>query len=118
MPTGLMSIASLWFSATHRMVQVNPLDTTCMPTACFAGTVLSHSPRPERTNRFPGTLNASQTLGANSAQYPNTPDGLRDFLSGLREAEKSGDQAKVDSMIKQTEIPEYRNWFCSVYIPG
>jgi hypothetical protein len=66
----------------------------------------------------PGTLNASQTLGANSVQYPNTPDGLRDFLSELREADKSGDQAKVDSMIKQTEIPEYRNWFCSVYIPG
>jgi TonB family protein len=43
---------------------------------------------------------------------------LREFLSELRAVAKSGDQAKVDSMIKQTEIPEYRNWFCSVYIPG
>ncbi len=66
----------------------------------------------------PVTKNPSQTLGGNAAQYPNAPDGLRDFLSELWEAEKSGDQAKVDSMIKQTEIPEYRNWFCSVYIPG
>jgi len=66
----------------------------------------------------PGALNASQTQATGLARYPNTPDGLREFLSELRAAAKSGDQAKVDSMIKQTEIPEYRNWFCSVYIPG
>jgi len=58
----------------------------------------------------PGTLNGSQTQATGSAQYPNTPDGLREFLSELRAAAKSGDQVKIDSMIKQTEIPEYRNW--------
>lgn len=66
----------------------------------------------------PGTMNGTQTRAAESTQYPNTPDGLQEFLSELRAAARSGDQAKVDSMIKQTEIPEYRNWFCSVYIPG
>jgi hypothetical protein len=66
----------------------------------------------------PGTLNGSQRQVAGSAQYPNTPDGLQEFLSELRAAAKSGDQGKVDAMITQTEIPEYRNWFCSVYIPG
>jgi TonB family protein len=66
----------------------------------------------------PNELNGSPTQAAGSAQYPNTPDGLQEFLSDLRAVAKSGDQAKVDSMIKQTEIPEYRNWFCSVYIPG
>lgn len=59
---------------------------------------------------------ADETTGL--AQYPNTPDGLQEFLSELRAAAKSGDQARVDSLIKQTEIPEYRNWFCSVYVPG
>jgi hypothetical protein len=55
---------------------------------------------------------------AGSAQYPNPPDGLQEFLSELRAAAKSGEQGKADAMIIQTEIPEYRNWFCSVYIPG
>jgi len=66
----------------------------------------------------PGRLNTSQTQATGLAQYPNTPDGLREFLSELRAAAKVGDQAKVDSLIKQTEIPDYRNWFCSVYVPG
>ena len=66
----------------------------------------------------PGPLNPSQTPATGLAQYPNTPDGLREFLSELRATAKSGDQVKVDSLIKQTEIPEYRNWFCSVYVPG
>jgi len=66
----------------------------------------------------PGTLNISQTQATGLAQYPNTPDGLREFLTELRTAAKSGDQAKVDSLITQTEIPDYRNWFCSVYVPG
>lgn len=39
-------------------------------------------------------------------------------MGELLSAAKSGDQAKVTSMINQTEIPEYRNWFCRVYIPG
>ena len=64
----------------------------------------------------PGALNVSQTQA--SAQYPNTVDGLREFFTELRTAAKSGDQAKVDSLITQTEIPDYRNWFCSVYVPG
>jgi TonB family protein len=66
----------------------------------------------------PGTSNASQTQAAGSAQYPNAPDGLQEFLGELRAAARSGEHEKVDSMIKHTEIPEYRNWFCSVYIPG
>lgn len=65
-----------------------------------------------------GTSNANQAQAPGSAQYPNTPDGLRELLSELRAAGRSGDEAKIDSMIKQTEIPDYRNWFCSVYIPG
>jgi hypothetical protein len=66
----------------------------------------------------PGTLNGSQTQAAGSVQYPDTADGLQEFLSELRAAAKGGDETKVDAMTKQTEIPEYRNWFCSVYIPG
>ena len=65
----------------------------------------------------PGTPNGAQQA-AGTAQFPNTPDGLREFLTELRAAARSDDQPKVDSMIKQTEIPEYRNWFCSVYMPG
>jgi hypothetical protein len=74
--------------------------------------------KPGTYQSAPDTLNESQTQAAGSAQYPNNLDGLREFLSELRAAAKSGDQVKVDSMIKQTEIPEYRNWFLSVYVPG
>ena len=66
----------------------------------------------------PGTLNESEKQATGAAQYPNSPDGLRGFLGELRAAAKSADQAKVDWMIKQTEIPEFRNWYCSMYVPG
>ena len=66
----------------------------------------------------PGALNESEKQATGGAQYPNSPDGLRGFLGELRAAAKSADQAKVDWMIKQTEIPEFRNWYCSMYVPG
>jgi hypothetical protein len=66
----------------------------------------------------PGTPDGSKAQAAASAQYPNTPEGLQEFLIELRASAKSGDRPKVDSMITQTEIPEYRNWYCSMYVPG
>lgn len=74
--------------------------------------------KPGAYQSAPSTSSGTQTPAVGAAQYPNTPDGLQGFLTDLRAAAKSGDHAKVDLMIKQTEIPEYRNWFCSVYIPG
>ena len=53
-----------------------------------------------------------------SIKYPNTVDGLRSFLSELLVAAKSGHREQVNAMVKQTEIPDYRNWYCSMYIPG
>jgi hypothetical protein len=99
------------------MVRVSPSDTLYTQTECFDGTALFHLPHLGRTSQIPA-LRTRSSKGAGSAQYPNTPDGLQEFLSELRVAAKSGEQARVDSMIKQTEIPEYRNWFCSLYIPG
>jgi hypothetical protein len=66
----------------------------------------------------PGKLDETQSSTVGSAQYANTSEGLQGFLGELLSAAKSGDQAQVASMIKQTEIPEYQNWFCRVYIPG
>jgi hypothetical protein len=58
------------------------------------------------------------SVAAESAKYPNTPDGLRSFLSSLLAAAKAGDRAQVNTMIQQTEIPDYRGWYSSMFIPG
>jgi hypothetical protein len=58
----------------------------------------------------------AQTIGP--TKYPNTPDGLRSFLSDLLAAAKSDQRRQVNAMIQQAEIPDYRNWYSSMYIPG
>jgi hypothetical protein len=59
---------------------------------------------------------SAQTIGP--TKYPNTPDGLRSFLSDLLVAAKSDQRPQINAMIQQTEFPDYRNWYSSMYIPG
>lgn len=100
------------------MVRLNPLGYFVYADGMFRWDSIVPFAVPGTYQSDPGTLNTSQTQVTGLAQYSNTPDGLQEFLSELRAAAKSGDQAKVDSLTKQTEIPEYRNWFCGVYVPG
>jgi hypothetical protein len=81
-------------------------------------TYRSDSARPPQEGRpaFAETGSSSQTNAP--VKYPNTPDGLHSLLSEVLAAAKSGKPAQVNAMIRQTEIPDYRNWYCSMYIPG
>lgn len=47
--------------------------------------------------------------------YPNTSDGLRMQLEELRSGAKSGNDKEAKALVKQTEIPNARSWFYSMY---
>jgi len=73
-------------------------------------------PLQESRPAFSGAGSSAETTA--SVKYPNTPDGLRSFLSELLAAAKGGHREQVNAMIVQTEIPDYRNWYCSLFVPG
>jgi TonB family protein len=43
--------------------------------------------------------------------YENSPDGLRWQLQDMLNAAKSNNRARLESLIKETEIPDYPGWF-------
>jgi TonB family protein len=45
--------------------------------------------------------------------YPNNSEGLRQLLNNMLVAAKRGDQSELESMIRETEIPNYQSWFTS-----
>jgi len=47
--------------------------------------------------------------------YQNSSDGLRWQLQDILNAARQPDDSKLESMIKQLEIPDYENWFNTVY---
>jgi len=54
---------------------------------------------------------------AAAATYANTKDGLQNYLEEVLAVAKSGDHEKVRALLKQSEIPNYREWFFSMYAP-
>jgi hypothetical protein len=78
----------------------------------------SDSSRPQTKGRpaFSVAGSSAETIG--SAEYPNTADGLRSFLNILLAVAKNGDRKQVIAIIQQTEIPDYRSWYSSMFIPG
>lgn len=52
-----------------------------------------------------------------SRSYPNSPDGLRQFLASLLLAAKTTDPGRVDALLVQTEIPDSENWFAHTFGP-
>ncbi len=50
--------------------------------------------------------------------YSNTPEGLHQYLADLFAATKVGDGSRVTELVKQAEIPDYRNWYLSLFVPG
>ena len=50
-----------------------------------------------------------------SAQYPNTAEGLRFFLEQIRVASKTSISDELTALVKQTEIPNYQDWYRSSY---
>lgn len=51
------------------------------------------------------------------ARYPNTSEGLWFFLEAILSQSRQAKEGQVMDLIKQTEIPDYRNWFYSMYPP-
>ncbi len=47
--------------------------------------------------------------------YPNNPDGLRQLLDNMLLVAKKDDRTQLQSMIRETEIPNYENWFTTTF---
>jgi TonB family protein len=62
-------------------------------------------------------LQAQQSADTTASQvaYPNTVDGLRNFLRDMRTYAARGEQDKLAAAIKQTEIPNAADWFHKTY---
>jgi TonB family protein len=49
--------------------------------------------------------------GNTTASYPNDREGLLRLLNNMLVAAKREDRSKLQSMIRETEIPDYQSWF-------
>lgn len=47
--------------------------------------------------------------------YPNNADGLRQLLDDMLLAAKKDDRARLQYLIRETEIPNYENWFTTTF---
>ncbi len=65
--------------------------------------------------RLFGQEDMARLLGPENFVYPDDADGLRQFLLTVLGAAKSGDIALLKNLIKQTEIPNFQNWFISTF---
>lgn len=57
-----------------------------------------------------GSTQASSTIS-----YPNNAQGLRQLLDDMLLAAKQGDRAGLQSLIRESEIPNYENWFTTTF---
>jgi TonB family protein len=51
------------------------------------------------------------STGNTTTTYPNDSEGLRRLLNDMLVAAKREDPSKLQSMIQETEIPNYQSWF-------
>lgn len=62
-----------------------------------------------------GQSAATSSSIVTGTEYPNTEEGLRLFLEDIRSAAMRNEKQKVANLVKQTEIPDYQNWFRKTY---
>jgi Gram-negative bacterial TonB protein C-terminal len=62
-----------------------------------------------------GKTAAAQGSGAETAAYPETPEGLKKLLHDVFEAEKAGDTAKSEKLYASMAIPEHAAWFVKTF---
>jgi len=48
-------------------------------------------------------------------EYPNSPDGLRWQLQDILNAARDHSHSGLESLVKQTEIPNYKEWFARTF---
>jgi TonB family protein len=55
--------------------------------------------------------------GASNPQllYPNTPEGLKNFMVNLLQVQKHGDQQRTALELSALEIPDHKKWFADVF---
>ena len=64
------------------------------------------------------TSDAPSPQAGTSTPYPDTADGLRQLLTDVLAAARSGDHEKLAGMVKDMDIPNYENWFEAAYGAG
>ena len=50
-----------------------------------------------------------------ASRYPNNPNGLQQLLEEMLVTAKQNDYAKLQSLIRETEIPNYVKWFTATF---
>lgn len=60
-----------------------------------------------------GESRGAQTT--NGASYPNNPNGLRQLLDEMLLSAKQDDHSRLQSLIQETEIPNYESWFTTTF---
>ncbi len=61
--------------------------------------------------QVPSTSSHASTTDA----YPNKSEGLRQLLDNMLLVAKKDDLARLQSMIRETEIPNYESWFTTMF---
>jgi len=51
------------------------------------------------------------------AQYPNNAEGFWFFMNSVLSEAHKGDVTQLGELVRETEIPNYREWFSSTYSP-
>jgi hypothetical protein len=78
--------------------------------AFFVLSVLAASSAYPRQAQTPPPAQAQR-----SAEYPDTPKGLQQCLTGILAVAKSGDKTNLAALLKDMEIPNFANWFNRTY---
>ena len=63
---------------------------------------------------LPSQLHAQQSPPAVST-YPNNSEGLRELLDNMLVVAKKGAKEQLQSVILETEIPNYQSWFITTF---
>src|ERR1700680_2189934 len=63
---------------------------------------------------LPSQLHAQHSPPAVST-YPNNSEGLRELLDNMLGVAKKGAKEQLQSVIRETEIPNYQSWFITTF---
>jgi TonB family protein len=62
-----------------------------------------------------GKTASAQSSGAETAVYPETPEGLKKLLQDVFAAEKAGDTTKSEKLYASMGIPDHAAWFAKTF---
>jgi TonB family protein len=97
-------VSSLAFKTMNRHITVGSAEGQRFEFALQVEGCPIPDPCPVVTDQVPAPT-------SNPAPYPNSSEGLRQLLDNMLLAAKKDDSARLQSMIRETEIPDYQSWF-------